>query len=74
MEARPYVALDIPDLDNPYRYLAVRGRVVEITEAGADEHIDRLARRYLGTDYPNRTPGEVWRIYKIAPEHVIAHG
>lgn len=73
MERRRYVAIEIPDPDNPNRYLAVRGPVVEITGVGADEHLDRLARRYLGRDrYPDsyRFPGEVRRIYKIAPKKV----
>jgi PPOX class probable F420-dependent enzyme len=75
MEARPQVALDLPDPANPYRYIAVRGRVVEITEDGADAHIDKLAKKYLGVDdYPNRVPGEVRRIYKIQPESVHAQG
>lgn len=62
------VALSIMDPDNPYRYLQVRGRVEEITEDGADAHIDKLARKYLGTEnYPNRRPGERRVIYKITP-------
>jgi PPOX class probable F420-dependent enzyme len=75
MQEHPEVAIQIPDPDNPNRYLAVRGRVVEITEEGADEHLDKLARRYLGRDrYPPtwRFPGEVRRIYKIEPRHVTA--
>jgi PPOX class probable F420-dependent enzyme len=73
MSARRRVAIEIADPDNPNRYVAVRGSVVEITEAGADEHLDRLARRYLGRErYPDsyRFPGEVRRIYKIVPEKV----
>jgi anthraniloyl-CoA monooxygenase len=73
MDKRRQVAIEIPDPDNPNRYLAVRGLVVEITEEGADAHLDRLARRYLGRDkYPDsyRFPGEVRRIYKIAPARV----
>jgi anthraniloyl-CoA monooxygenase len=75
MARRRHVAIEIPDPENPNRYLAVRGAVVEITEAGADEHLDRLARRYLGRDkYPDsyRFPGEVRRLYKIAPKRVTA--
>jgi len=65
----PRVALSILDPDNSYRYLQVRGRVVEITESGADAHIDRLAFKYLGQEkYPNRRPGEIRVIYKILPE------
>jgi PPOX class probable F420-dependent enzyme len=73
MEARPSVAIEIPDPENPNRYLAVRGRVHSITEEGADEHLDQLARRYLKRDrYPEsmRFPGEVRRIYRIDPERV----
>lgn len=75
---RPEVAIDILDPDDPYRYLAVRGRVVEaIDDERADAHIDKLARRYLGVEtYPgrNRAPGEVRVIYVIAPERVATFG
>lgn len=65
------VALSILDPDNPYRYLEVRGRVVERTTRGADEHIDKLAQRYLGQDkYPFRVPGEQRVIFRIRPEHI----
>ncbi len=67
----PRVALSIQDPDNPYRYVQVRGRVVEATEKGADAHIDALAKKYLGQDkYPFRQPGEVRIIYKVVPESV----
>jgi anthraniloyl-CoA monooxygenase len=75
MEKRRHVAIEIMDPDNPNRYLAVRGEVLEITEEGADEHLDRLAQRYLSREkYPEtwRYPGEVRRIYKIAPRRVTA--
>ncbi len=69
------VALAIQDPDNPYRYLAVRGRVEEVTEAGADAHIDSLAKKYLGQDrYPYRQPGEVRVTYRIRPERVSTMG
>jgi len=71
----PRVALAIVDPDNPYRYLEVRGKVAEITEQGADAHIDRLAKKYLGQDkYPYRQPSEVRVIYKIRPEHTTTMG
>ncbi len=75
MSRNPLVAVEIPDPDNPNRYVSIRGRVVEITEEGADAHLDQLAKRYLARDtYPPtwRYPGEVRRVYKIKPEHVIA--
>jgi PPOX class probable F420-dependent enzyme len=62
------VAVAIVDPDNPYRYLQVRGRVVTITENGADAHIDSLAKKYLGQDkYPFRQPGEVRVKCEIEP-------
>ena len=65
------VAMSIQDPENPYRYLLIRGRVVQATEAGADTVIDALAKKYLGVDeYPYRRPGEVRVTYKIEPEHV----
>ena len=71
----PRLALSILDPDNPYRYIEVRGRVIEVTEQGADDHIDRLAKKYLGVDqYPNRRPGEVRLIFKVQPERVRTQG
>ena len=75
MRRNKKVALSIVDPDNPYRHLSVRGQVEEITEQGADAHIDSLAKKYLGKDkYPFRQPGEVRVIYKIRPEKVAAMG
>jgi PPOX class probable F420-dependent enzyme len=71
----PRVALSIQDPENPYRYLEVRGKVVDITENGADAHIDKMAKKYLGKDkYPGREPGEVRVLYKIEPHKVTAWG
>jgi len=62
------VALAIIDPDNPYRYIQIRGRVEHVAEAGADAHIDSLAKKYLGKDqYPNRAPGEVRLMCEIEP-------
>jgi PPOX class probable F420-dependent enzyme len=75
MRRNKNVALSIQDPDNAYRYLAVRGKVDEITEEGADAHIDSLAKKYLGKDkYPFRGSGEVRVIYKIRPEKVSTMG
>ena len=69
------VALAVMDPDNPYRYVQVRGRVHEVTESGADAHIDSLAKKYMGVDtYPYRRPGEVRVIFKIRPERVQTMG
>lgn len=71
----PRVGLDLLDPDNPYRHLSIRGRVAEITEQGADAHIDKLTKKYTGQDhYPYRGQGEVRVIYKIEPQYVHAMG
>jgi len=75
MRRDPRVALLFIDSENPYRHLQVQGRVVEITESGADQHIDKLAKKYLDKDkYPFRQPGEVRVIYKIEPERAVTMG
>jgi PPOX class probable F420-dependent enzyme len=75
MRRDPRVGLDVVDPENPYRHLSIRGRVVEITENGADEHIDHMTKIYTGQDkYPYRGPGEVRVIYKIALEHTYSMG
>jgi len=71
----PRVAVTLQDPANPYRYLEVRGRVVEITESGADDHIDKLSQKYLGKPvYPFRQPGEVRVVYKVEPQKVSSMG
>jgi PPOX class probable F420-dependent enzyme len=71
LQREPRVALSILDPENPYRYLGIQGRVTEMTEAGADAHIDKMAKKYLNKDtYPFRKPGEVRVIVKITPERV----
>jgi hypothetical protein len=65
--------VSLQDPDNPYRYVEIRGRVVEATERGADAHIDAMATKYLGQErYPWRGPGEVRVLLKVRPEYV--HG
>ena len=53
------IAMAIAEPANPYRYVQVRGRVTEVTEKGAREHIDKLSQKYLGKSYPHSQPGEV---------------
>ena len=65
------VALSATHPDNPFKALMIRGRVVKVAEEGAEEGIDRLARKYIGTDrYEWRRPGEVRVVYYIQPETV----
>jgi hypothetical protein len=71
----PRVAMTLMDPENPYRYLEIRGRVVEITEDGADAMLDKMAKKYLGVDkYPYGAPGDVRVIYKVQPEHTTVMG
>ena len=69
----PRLSISIVDQNNPYDMVTVRGRVIEqITGDAADQHIDKLAKNYLGKDkYPNRAPGEKRVILKIKPERVF---
>lgn len=65
----PRVAISIIDSDNPYVPLVIQGEAVEITEDGADDDINALAKRYLDEDiYPFRQPGEERIIVKIQPD------
>ena len=71
LERDPRVSLSVIDAENPYAPLTVRGRVVEMTTEGADEHIDALSSRYIDEDpYPFRQPGEERLIVRIEPEKV----
>ena len=71
----PRVSVTLVDPANPYRYLEIRGRVVEITQNGADDHINKLSQKYLGKPvYPFRQPGEVRVTYKIQPEKISSMG
>ena len=74
MRRDPRVGLDIIDPENPYRHLSLRGKVTEIQEQGADQHIDHLAVKYTGAAYSKRQPGEVRVIYKIEPQGSYAMG
>ena len=72
MRANPNVTVLAVDPENPYRWMEVRGKVAGISEAGADEHIDRLSEQYIQqSPYPWREEGEVRVIYRIAPQRVV---
>ncbi|MDX6511700.1 MAG: hypothetical protein QOE36_1204 [Gaiellaceae bacterium] len=66
----PRATVEVVDQGNPYSYVSVTGPV-EMTEEGADDHIDKLAKKYLGVDsYPNRTPEETRVIVRLHPDRV----
>ena len=69
----PRVSISIADEKNPYDRITIKGRVIEQTKHGADAHIDKLAKKYTGSDkYQNRQPGEQRIIFKIEPIRVIS--
>jgi PPOX class probable F420-dependent enzyme len=71
----PRVTMIVQNLENPYEYVEIRGRVAERTHEGADEHIDAMAKKYLGQDtYPYRQPGEVRLMITVEPQHVHLYG
>jgi PPOX class probable F420-dependent enzyme len=68
IENNPWVAVSVADRNDDYRVLWLRGRA-EFVEDGADEHIDRLAKKYLGADsYPFRKAEETRVIVRVVPE------
>src|ERR1700693_1807743 len=71
LERDPRVTLTVQNMENPYEYVEIRGKVAERTHDGADEHIDSLAKKYMGVDsYPLRQPGEQSVIIRVSPQHV----
>ena len=69
----PRVSLAIADQSNPYDMVTIRGKVIEqISGDTAEEHIDKLAKKYIGKDkYPGRSPGEKRILLKIKPERIF---
>jgi PPOX class probable F420-dependent enzyme len=66
----PRITLLVYDESNPYDYVEVRGTATGTTE-GADAHIDRLAKKYLGADsYPFRQEGETRISFFVEPARV----
>jgi PPOX class probable F420-dependent enzyme len=67
------IAITIFDQDNPYSSVSIRGRTTEITAEGAEEHIDKMGRKYLGkTGYPfdDRTPKDPRILIRVKAEHI----
>lgn len=68
----PRVGVAVDDTDHFYRFVSVQGEVDEITEDGADEHIDRLARRYMDVDgYPTDEEDRPRVQIRIRPTRVV---
>lgn len=68
----PRVSLSLVDKNNPYSMVTIQGKVVGQTNDGADEHIDKLAKKYLKTDkYPGHSPSIKRIIIMIKPEKIF---
>lgn len=75
MRQRSFIAVVIQDPNNPFRYMQVRGRIVEITEKGARQHINTLSEKYTGkAEYTLNDPNEVRVIYMLRAEKVQVMG
>jgi PPOX class probable F420-dependent enzyme len=74
VKENPHVALAITEQNNPYSLVIIRGKVVEqVTGRVAEDHIDKMAKKYRGLDkYPNRSPNEQRVLLKIQPSRVIS--
>ncbi len=71
LDQNPNVAVSVVDPEDAYNVVVVRGVAVP-TEEGADEHIDALAKKYLGVDkYPMHQPGEVRVKYRVDADRVV---
>jgi PPOX class probable F420-dependent enzyme len=74
LEHDPRASVLVVDPTDPYKWVSIDGHA-EITTEGADEHIDKLAKKYLGKDeYPWRNPEETRVRVRITPEHITATG
>lgn len=70
LERDPRVTLLVYDLVNHFDFVEIRGRAKGVTE-GADDHIDRLSKKYLNVDsYPFRNDAEQRIMYVITPERI----
>ena len=69
MRRDPRVAIVLADPKDPYRFIQIQGRVVEIAEKGGLEHINTLSLKYRGKPW-SPTAGQVRVIYKIQPDKI----
>jgi PPOX class probable F420-dependent enzyme len=76
VQANPAVGVMVLDPGDPYRYVSVRGEVVAVTEDGAVEHANELARRYMDVEqYPNLGEEQGPRVKLVVrPDRVITSG
>lgn len=74
LEANPKVAISIVSREDDYRTCIIRG-TAELIDEGASEHIDKLAKKYIGKDvYPWHQEGERRVIVRVVPEEILNRG
>jgi PPOX class probable F420-dependent enzyme len=75
VQRTPKVGLSVTDPEDPYRYVSVRGEVDAVTQDGAVDHINELAYRYMGQEYPNLEDESGPRVVvRIRPDRVVTSG
>ena len=75
LERDARVAVTVIDPDDQYNVVAFQGTVTDVATAGADAHIDALAKKYLGVDsYPMRREGEVRVRVTVRTDHIAMGG
>jgi PPOX class probable F420-dependent enzyme len=75
MEQDPRVSLLVLDPENFYRWVGVSGRAEQSTGEGANDQINRLAKKYLGKDeYPWFNPEQQRITVRIRPETIDSYG
>ncbi len=75
VQREPRVALSIVDPNNPYRYLEIRGRVVNVEDDADLAFINSMAKKYMGQDtYPWHNPADQRMVIVIEPDHTTSMG
>ena len=75
VERDPRVVVSVVDSNDFFRYAIVKGTIVERRHEGADEHIDAMAKKYIGADkYPWHQPGQTRVILRIKPDQIMERG
>jgi PPOX class probable F420-dependent enzyme len=74
LRADPRIVISVQDRNDPQSHLVFHGKAT-VAEAGADDHIDKLAKRFLGVDkYPFRRPGEKRLIVRVKVDRIGGYG
>jgi PPOX class probable F420-dependent enzyme len=75
LQRDPRIAISIVDLNNPLRYLEIRGNVVAVEDDSSLAFINSMAKKYLGVDlYPWHNPGDERKVIVVSAEHTSQMG